>query len=458
MASQTMSGKTNYNTDPNHIYYNLQAYNNDTIGSSTNVPVKFEETRTSTILANPSEYFLSIQRFSLDTPSLPVFIPEVETDPAFNPTQDPNILVYQVSFYFNNGVSTAQPITYPIRYRNNFDPTVSPPPVLDVNAISDRYYWVNQFQDFLDMINATMQERYAAAPTTLPPPPYFTVKEGNIFQIYFPSQTNAPPPTASYAPIYSQVTGFGQSGWSFCMNAPLYNLFSSIRANYINSLNNLSLLFARLTSPKQTSGWYQIANRPVQIATNPLGVNVTNVNQLGINNELAVSINDLTWLGRIYDSTYFPTYTISSFEVITAPYSTAPLWNCVKSIIFTTALFPVTNELEGLPIVQNSNQALDTDVQNNNFLPVITDLEVPYVRGDESKPSIQYSPQGEYRLIDLQSNAPINNIEISVFWRDQYGTLHPFVLEPGCFSSLKILFRKKIFNLIYLPEYTRPPF
>jgi hypothetical protein len=80
------------------------------------------------------------------------------------------------------------------------------------------------------------------------------------------------------------------------------------------------------------------------------------------------------------------------------------------------------------------------------------------VRGDESKPSIQYSPQGEYRLIDLQSNAPINNIEISVFWRDQYGILHPFVLEPGCFSSLKILFRKKIFNLVYLPEYTKPPF
>jgi hypothetical protein len=128
----------------------------------------------------------------------------------------------------------------------------------------------------------------------------------------------------------------------------------------------------------------------------------------------------------------------------------------VKAIIFTTALFPVANELDGLPIVQNSNKALDTDVQNNNFLPVITDLEVPFVRGDESKPSISYAPSGEYRLIDLQSNAPINNIEISVFWRDQYGTLHPFVLEPMCFSSLKLLFRKKIFNLVYLPEYTKP--
>lgn len=450
-----MSSKTNYNTDPNHIYYNLQAYNNDTIGASTNVPVKFEETRTSTILANPSEYFLSIQRFSIDTPSLPVFLPEVETDPKFNVGQDPNVLIYWVAFY-QQGTAT-QPVTFPIIFNKSFNPTQPPPAILNINAISDKYYFVNQFQDFLDMINQTLQNRFEIT-GDIPAPPFFSIKDGNIFQLYFPSNTTAIPPTPTYSPIYSQLPT--DAGWSFCMNAPLFTLFSSFRNNYIDSLNNLAPpgTFTPLIKPKETSGWYQISNRPAQVQSpvGPTSWSIERVNQLGINNELnlnAASSGDFPFLGGIYSNNG-----IQSFEVLTQPYSTAPLWNCVKSIIFTTALFPITNELDGLPIVQNSNKSLDTDVQNNNFLPVITDLEVAYVRGDENKPSITYAPNGEYRLTDLQSNAPINNIEISVFWRDQYGYLHPFVLEPGCFSSLKILFRKKVFNLIYLPEYTKPPF
>ena len=444
MSSQTMSGKTNYNTDPNHIYYNLQAYNNDCVGVSNNVPVKFEETRTSTILANPSEYFLSIQRFTIDTPSLPLFMPEVETDIAFNPTQDPNQLIYWVAFY--KKASTNPPIAFPIMFSPSFSPTVPPPAKLDVNAISDRYYFVSQFQDFLDMINQTLQLQYINNVAGLPPPPFFSIKDGNIFELYFPSKTTGSP-TQVYDPIYSQLPT--DQDWSFYMNAPLFTLFSSFRNNYIDNLNNEGP-FTPLTNPKTTAGWYQIANRPALVTANPTPT-IETVNMLGINNELNLPISVFPFLGSIYQIE-----AITSFEVLTQPYSTAPLWNCVKAIIFTTALFPVANELDGLPIVQNSNKALDTDVQNNNFLPVITDLEVPFVRGDESKPSISYAPSGEYRLIDLQSNAPINNIEISVFWRDQYGTLHPFVLEPGCFSSLKLLFRKKIFNLIYLPEYTKP--
>jgi hypothetical protein len=469
MANQSMSGKTNYNTDPNHIYYNLQAFNNDCIGASNNVPVKFEETRTSTILANPSEYFLSIQRFSIDTPSLPLFLPEVETDIAINPTQDPNQLIYWVAFYRQG--SATPPVAFPIMFNTSFHPFQPPPATLDINAISDKYYYVNQFQDFLDMINQSIQKRYKVN-GDIPPPPFFSVKDGNIFELLFPSNSNRGTP--SYAPIYSQLptdTG-ANTGWSFCMNAPLFTLFSSFRNNYIDSLNNFLLpalgsgTFPPLTNVKETAGWYQIANRPAQLQSVTgafTNWEIQRVNQMGINNELNQHVSssagglDFPFLGGLYRTGTPPT-SPDSFEILTQPYSTAPLWNCVKAIIFTTALFPVANELDGLPIVQNSNKALDTDVQNNNFLPVITDLEVPYTRGDESKPSISYAPSGEYRLIDLQSNAPINNIEISVFWRDQYGTLHPFVLEPGCFSSLKLLFRKKIFNLIYLPEYTKPAF
>jgi hypothetical protein len=464
MSSQSMSGKTNYNTDPNHIYYNLQLFNNDTVGASNSVPVRFQETRTSTILANPSEYFLSIQRFHIDTPSLPVFLPEVETSITYNPTQNPNQLIYQICIYQQN--SGSSPYIIPIIFNGSLHPTFLPPSNLDVNALSNPYYFVSEFQDFIDMINQSIQQYWITNLVTIPFPIFGMTTTGNRFKLYFPSSsTDEPFPV--YAPIYNdnpnpEISGTPPTTWVMCFNSPLHTLFSSFRYRYIDNLNNAPNYNGPvLTSPKQTNGWYVVSNRPALSTATTSDVSnagvfpIQGANLLGVDQLLAVdAIASFPFkVGPPYTDGSSPP--VFSFEVLEQPYSSAPLWSCVKQLIFTTALMPVNNELVGLPGVINSNTALDTDVQNNNFSPVITDLEVPLITGDEIKPSVSYSPNGEYRLIDLMSNTPINSIEISVFWKDQYGVLHPFVLEPGCFTSLKILFRRKIFNLIYLPEYTK---
>jgi hypothetical protein len=473
MSSQTMSGKTNYNTDPNHIYYNLQLFNNDTVGTSNSVPVRFQETRTSTILANPSEYFLSIQRFHIDTPSLPVFMPEVETDPVANPTADPNQLIYKIAIYRQNG--TTRPLVIPIKFDPSFNPYKLPPSTLDVNALSNPYYFVYEFQNFIDMINRSIYDAMLASTVYQgfrSVIPTFTISKGNIFQIYFPSESAQTifdaqgnvTTAGSYRPLWNSVPNDGftppyNNSQNFLMafNSPLHSLFSSFSYRYIDSLNNMTNAnFTPLfTGVRQTHGWYELVVKPPNtdgLNLPPLPISVFNTNFTGL---------DMTSVENTpFSNINAWPYSINGFnprswQIITQPYSSAPLWSCVKQLIFTTALMPVNNELVGLPGVVNSNTALDTDVQNNNFSPVITDLEVPLITGDEIKPSISYSPNGEYRLIDLMSNTPINSIEISVYWKDQYGVLHPFVLEPGCFSSLKILFRRKIFNLIYLPEYTK---
>ena len=466
-----MSGKTNFNTDPNHIYYNLTLFNNDNIGTSESVPVRFQETRTSTILANPSEYFLSIQRFHIDTPSLPVFMPEVETDPIFNPTQDPNQLIYQIAIYQQN--SGAGPFIFPIKYTNQLNKTVLPPSNLDANAVSNPYYFVYEFQNFIDMINQTLQTFFinnTLALGGLLNCPFFGMEAGNKFCIYFPTRVTE----NTYNTTTGVKTGAGtgtthwdsnpaplSNKWVLAMNAPMHTLFSAFRFQYIDSLKNLPNITptasATLTSEKTLHGWYMISNRPPMNAqgtpgTGGLPVYLEETNQMALDQLNVRRADTIPYLGNFYSAAS----NTASFEVVRSPYSSAPLWSCVKQLVFTTALMPINNELVGLPGVRNSNTSLDTDTQNNNFSPVITDFEVPLVSGDEIKPSISYSPSGEYRLTDLMSNAPINSIEISVFWKDQYGVNHPFVLEPGCYSSLKILFRRKVFNLIYLPEYTKP--
>ena len=130
-------------------------------------------------------------------------------------------------------------------------------------------------------------------------------------------------------------------------------------------------------------------------------------------------------------------------------YSTGPTMCPVTSLLFTTSLLPVLPSLIGLPrIFVGASSTAVQQQGNNNIQNQITDLEVPLTRGDEYLPNVLYSPVAEYRLLDLQSNAPLQAIQISVFWKDIFGQTHPFYLQNGCGATLKVMFRKKAFNNI----------
>ena len=62
---------------------------------------------------------------------------------------------------------------------------------------------------------------------------------------------------------------------------------------------------------------------------------------------------------------------------------------------------------------------------------------------------INYTPSGEYRLIDLQGNDPIKNITFQTYFKDRLGVSRPLVLLSGGSCSIKMMFRKKTFNLGY---------
>jgi hypothetical protein len=65
--------------------------NNDLSKQEATAKVSYIETRNIPFLSNPSDYYLAVSSFSLETPSLPVFVPSVEIG-------QPNInkLIYRV--------------------------------------------------------------------------------------------------------------------------------------------------------------------------------------------------------------------------------------------------------------------------------------------------------------------------------------------------------------------------
>ena len=63
-------------TDDTHIYYDISIFNNDISGDMP-VNLKFSEQRSGgALIENPQDYYLSIVRFEIDSPSLPIFIPQ----------------------------------------------------------------------------------------------------------------------------------------------------------------------------------------------------------------------------------------------------------------------------------------------------------------------------------------------------------------------------------------------
>jgi hypothetical protein len=129
-------------------------------------------------------------------------------------------------------------------------------------------------------------------------------------------------------------------------------------------------------------------------------------------------------------------------------YPTSSLWNPINSLVFTTGTLPVAPTSVSAPVVFGTNtSALTSGGNNSNISNQLTDFEVPVTEGWEYKPNVFYTPTAEYRFIDLLGNTPLNNIQISVFWKDAFGNLHPFYLNSGCNANIKCLFRRKDFNM-----------
>lgn len=152
---------------PTHIYYDLSYTNNNTTGSSNPVVLTLSDTRSTPFIQSCDDYYASIVRFSIQTPSLPVFIPQVQLGQS-----DVNKLAYSVTLSCNS-----QTVTTPITYVPNDKTQPIPNAPLVNQDLSSTYYFIYSYQQWLKMINDALEICYQALllKTALPSTkaPYF---------------------------------------------------------------------------------------------------------------------------------------------------------------------------------------------------------------------------------------------------------------------------------------------
>ena len=120
------------------------------------------------------------------------------------------------------------------------------------------------------------------------------------------------------------------------------------------------------------------------------------------------------------------------------------LWNPVASIVFCSTMLPIYPTQTSKPtIISNQSNNFSSNGDNSNLTNILSDFEVAIQDTNSYRPFILYAPTSEYRLIDLYNSSNLNRINIQVFWKDNFGNLNPFYLEPGCSAHLKLMFRRR---------------
>ena len=384
-----------------HVYYNISVTNNDTSDSSAEPPVvSFTETRNQAFLNCPEDYHMSVVRFNLETPTLPI----LQVQPLLG-AADKNITVYDLYLSRTIGAGGTA-VTTNTKRTVMFTPsnTLAATPVVPItsDAYILPYYNVYSHNAFINMINTAFSQAYNDLYTSSPPAnavaPYLYWDVGSSTAILNISQSLANP---------------GVDMISIYFNAPLYNLFSSFPASFVsNPFYSLNIPSYKLTIDTGL-------NANLSASTVTTGTPPTTI-----------------------------TTTIYTYQIL-QEYPTGPLWTPIESIVFTTSLIPVIPELVASPIIYDNNGFASVG-GNANITTTLTDFIIPMSTGNEYKPSINYTPTGEYRLSTLFGKQPIHSIQVNVFYKDRYGNLIPITLGSGCTGSLKILFRRRDFSNIIL--------
>jgi len=390
--------KTLNSVSADNIYFDLLVSNFNQTTAESSV-FSFTETRSSPFLMKPDDYKMSIVRFTIDTGTLPVFIPSIEPNSI-----DLNKTIYTVSLTYQpvaDGVvySSDDAITGAVRVyweAQDKNALVPSPPSLQSNKLQDNstgYYNCYNYTWFIYLVNVALRTAFQTLSAKV-------VGAGKTM------------PT-NYAPVMNWDTTSNQAYFLldqlaydvnlpnneqifFYMNASLYSLFGSFPA--IQTLYDA-------TKGKQ----YQI------VGSNVAGTNIRYVTD---------TAQDISWNAlQIYQE-----------------YSTIELWNPIQALVFTSQSLPIEPNQVSTPLIYSNNQQIGYGGTNNATQNIITDL---VSESGLYKPNLVYLPTAQYRYISLMSNTPLYTIDVNIFYRLRNSQLVPFRLQSGGSVSMKVLFEKK---------------
>lgn len=370
---------------PDIVYYNITMLASESPDAETEIPLVFNEIRDTAIVPNSKDYYLSIIRFYADTfEGLPVQYFRVEGNQG-----DRDKGIYTITLEYDNGAGTviSTPAISVVWKPQKRNAAIPPAPNQTSNGaqVFDDYYYIMNYQYMVLLVNETfvyaMQSLKGLVGAIIAPiePPFMAFNTEDQTVTLYARESHYD------TSVFPQIRIY--------FNRPMYSLYNSLPAFKFDIKN-------------PDKKYYQL------IMNRYSGRNVVTLPDFGID-QLIFSKQE---------------------------YSTLQNQSPVSSILFTSSTIPVQSEQMSAPVVYFNGKPRLLNNTYNNFANIITDIQ-----SDELgyKPGILYVPSGAYRLIDLQNDQPLKQIDIALWWRDLLGVIRPMHLAPNSSCSLKLMFRKK---------------
>jgi hypothetical protein len=376
-------------------------------------PFYYNEQRTLPFINVPEDYYMSILRFTVETGTLPLFIPSIQPASQQIGTPDVNLTIYSVTLEYTNPATN---ITYTAQSYIEWLPQDISAPVptsLGTNGIQTNdngyyncysySYWIylvwQAFQTAFgylgqvpygttdQSLSAQLATAVVANPATYPP---FITWDGT---------SNTAQIIAEYPYCINQLVGVNPI--RMYMNAPLFQLFNSFPSRYLGYGGTL-------------------ASKGRNFAIELADIGGLNYTKITVPNSDPV--------------TYWDGYTMSQ------EYPTIENWSPILAIVFVSNTLPIQPNNVSTPVVYNNNQQIVLGGNNADTANIITDLVSDT---GNYRPSLVYLPQAQYRYVTLYGNRPLYNLDLSIFYRIKTGQLIPFALNSGGSVTVKFAFIKK---------------
>ena len=394
-------------SSPDQIYYDITVSNFQS--TVTKPPVFFfNEQRNNPFIMNPEDYYLSILRFTLETGSLPVFIPSIQPNQA-----DVNKTIYSFTMEYTYppvGVAGSTVYTSAQTFVDwipqDFAAQVPLPPSANINRIQNNatgYYNCYSYSYWIYLCDLAMNAAFEDLRTQV-----IAVGGAAAFPTTYSPFINWDT-TSDQAVIYADEAAFtvdnrgiNVDNIRIYMNAPMYGIFNSFPAVHL--------------------GYSQAT----------LGRNF----QLIIANVGAINLVTITPVNPP------PAPAPQTFRAI-ATYqenSTVANWSPITALVFTSNTLPIQSNQVSTPVIYDDNEIITFGGNNANIANIITDMVSD---NGQYRPNVVYEPRAEYRLVTLYGNRPLSNVDLSIFWRSKTGELIPYRINSGEAVTIKLAFLKK---------------
>ena len=338
------------------------------------------------LLDNPGEYKMMIQKFAIDGEGIPISIIELK-NPQTIKTQNWETIhnVYVVN-------STGQVATANVLFNSFIFPNTPPMPVKKEGTMGyynnrDKYFFVYTYTHLIRSINDALSKAYNQLFPSIPYPPFF-----------------------QYDPI-SQLITFKVPNAVFAVSPPAINAniyFSMPLRKYVGEGFAGSFI-----SPGQIPG----------INENVYSIILTTN---GINDPQT-------------DATYL---------AIPQEYVSITSFSTTNAILIQSRTIPVRKEhfpsnYHQFSLTNNSSNQ-EEQYTNMNAFPILSVFYPHSSSAGDFRGKIIYSNDSLMSgdLIDLQGNAPLSEIQIGVYFTDNFNNVYPLPLLPGKTVNIRLAFVK----------------